>query len=238
MPPDDAYPPELVESVAALAQVVLVEEDVDTTSQRIVRLAVHGIDGAEDVTIFLAQKEDITTVASTSDVGQKLDALQYATGEGPCLSSIRQHATFHIRDMETDETWPKFSRRAAAETGTSSMVAVVLELPDGARAALNLSSSEVDAFSEEDVTMSAVFAAQAGVALANALTHADHVKKVAQLQEGMRTRQMIGQAVGIIMATRNVNAEEAFDILKKISQTANIKLRDIAQQLVEDTSSR
>lgn len=234
----DAYPPELVESVEALARLVLVEEDVDSTSRRIVRLAVHAIDGAEDASISLAQNGEITTVASTSDVGQKIDSIQYATGEGPCLSSIAQHATFHIRAMETDETWPTFSKRASAETRTRSMVAVVLELQDGARAALNLSSSEEDAFGEEDVTMSAVFAAQAGVALANALTHAANVKKVAELEEGMGTRQMIGQAVGIIMATRQVDDEEAFDILKKISQTANIKLRDIAKRLVDDTSNR
>lgn len=238
MPPGSAYPPELVESIEALARLVLVEEDVDSTSQRIVRLAVHAIDGAEDCSISLAQKGEITTVASTSEVGQKINALQYATEEGPCISSIAQRATFHIRDMETDETWPRFSKRAAAETGTRSMVALVLELHDDARAALNLSSSELNAFSEEDVTMNAVFAAQAGVSLANALTHADDVKKVAQLEEGMRSRQMIGQAVGIIMATHNAKAEEAFDILKTISQTANIKLRDIAQRLVEETSSR
>lgn len=234
----DAYPPELIESVEALARLVLVEEDVDSTSQRIVQLAVHAIDGAEDASISLFEKGKITTVASTSDVGRQIDSLQYETAEGPCLSSIERHATFHIADVETDETWPSFSKRAATETGTRSMVTVVLELHDGARAALNLSSSEVDAFSEEDITMSAVFAAQAGVALGNALTHANSLKKVAELEEGMRTRQVIGQAVGIIMSTRQVDADEAFDILRKISQAANIKLRDIATRLVDDTSNR
>ena len=228
----DRYPSELVESVEALSRLVLSEEDLSSTSDRIVKLAVHAVEGAEDCSISLARGGEIITIASTSDVGTTIDRLQYETKQGPCLSSIADHAIFRIPEMERDETWPTFSKRAAAETGTKSMLAFVLKVQEEALGGLNMSSSKVDAFDEEDIAMGTLFAAQAGVTLANALTHAANLEKVGQLEEGIKTRQMIGQAVGILMTTHHVDPDAAFDILKRISQSANIKLRDIAQDLV------
>lgn len=234
----ETYPPEVIKSVHALAQLVLSEEDLASTTDRIVKLALHAVDGAEDCSISLVRKKEITTIATTSDLGLRIDAIQYETEEGPCLSSIHDRATFRIPDMQRDATWPAFSERAAAETGTRSMLAYVLRVNEEALGALNMSSSKVDAFDEEDLSMGAVFAAQAGVALANALAHAAEQEKVEQLEEAMVTRQVIGQAVGILMTTHRVDDEEAFDILKKASQNANIKLRDVAQRLVEKSSKK
>lgn len=226
------YPQELVDAIQALSQLVLAEEDLATTMQRIAELSVHVIDGAEDCTVSVARDGKIDTVASTGHVGRKIDRLQYETSEGPCLSSVSEHATFQIRDMAADETWPTFSKRASEQTGTSSMLCYVLEVHGGALGSMNLLSSTVDAFDEEDVYTGALFAVQAGVALANALTHAADQEKVDQLQEGLQTRKIIGQATGLLMAHEGLTAEEAFDQLVHVSQNANIKLRDIASRYV------
>jgi hypothetical protein len=149
------------------------------------------------------------------------------------MSSIKEQATFYIPDMSLDETWPTFSNLAAQATGISSLLGYVLQVGEGSLGAMNVMSFQVDAFDAEAIAAGALFAAQAGVALSNALTHRQDEEKVEQLEEGIRTRQVIGEAVGIVMATRQVNADEAFEILKTISQHTNVKLKEVAAGLVE-----
>ena len=226
------YPAELLESVAAVSRLVTSEETVGSTVARIAELSVLAIDGADACGISLVMGKTIKTMASTNEIGHVIDELQIETGQGPCMSSIEEQATFYIPDMANDETWRVFSQRAAEATGISSLLGYVLHVGEGALGALNVMSTQPDAFDEDAIAAGAVFAGQAGVALANALTHQKNEKKVEQLEEGIRTRQVIGEAVGIIMATRKVTAEKAFDILKAISQHTNVKLREVAAGLV------
>jgi GAF domain-containing protein len=227
------YPRGLVEAVESLSRLIVTEEDVVSTVQRIAEMSVHAVGGAESCSVSIARGGEIKTLASTSDVGRQIDRIQYETNEGPCLSAFRKEATFHIPDMESDDTWPKFSKRAAEETGIKSMLSFVLELhDDGALGAVNLASTTKDAFDDDDVATGTLFAVQAGIALANALAHESDRKEIEELQVGLISRQMIGQAVGILMSTRGIAEKEAFDILVRISQTTNTKLRDIAEKVV------
>lgn len=227
------YPSEVVESVTALSRLVMAHEDVGSTVGQIANLAVHAIDGAEVCSISLSRKGEITTVASTADIGLKIDQLQYETNEGPCLSSIEKQRTFQIPDMQQDATWPTFSKRVVAETGVKSMLSYVLDVHEGALGALNLTSSTHDSFSRDDVATGAVFAAQAGVALANALSQEVNRESIHQLEEALQSRQLIGQAVGLIMASQKVDAEEGFRMLVRISQNANVKVRELAEELID-----
>ncbi|HEX3327565.1 MAG TPA: GAF and ANTAR domain-containing protein [Actinomycetota bacterium] len=227
------YPAELLESINALSRLVTAKETVESTVGRIAELSVLAIDAADACGISLVTGKRIHTVAVTSDIGNTIDALQIETGEGPCMSSIKEQATFYIPDMSQDETWPVFSSLAAQATGISSLLGYVLQVGEGALGAMNVMSFQVDAFDAEAIAAGALFAAQAGVALSNALTHRQSEEKVEQLEEGIRTRQVIGEAVGIVMATRQVNADEAFEILKTISQHTNVKLKEVAAGLVE-----
>jgi transcriptional regulator with GAF, ATPase, and Fis domain len=227
------YPTELIQSVAAVSRLLTANETVESTVGRIAQLSVLALDAADECGISLVTGKQIKTVAVTGEVGQKIDNLQIETGEGPCMSSIEKQATFYIPDMAHDETWPAFSARAAAETGISSLVGYVLEVGSGALGAINLMAYTPNAFDEDAIAVGAVFAAQAGVALSNAQTHEKNAQKVEQLEEGIQTRQVIGQAVGIVMATRHLNADEAFEILKTISQHTNVKLKKVAAGLVD-----
>lgn len=228
-----SYPQELIESITALSKLLVADEDVSSTVARIAELAVHAIDGAEVCSVSLVREGQITTVASTADIGEKIDDIQYEAEEGPCLSSIDRQATFHIPDMKHDDSWPSFSKRVVAETGTNSMLSYVLDVGEGALGALNLTSSKANSFSEDDIATGSLFASQAGIALANALTHESDQKKIHQLEEGIETRQVIGQAVGFIMASQDVDADEGFRILVRISQNKNVKIRALAQRLLD-----
>jgi transcriptional regulator with GAF, ATPase, and Fis domain len=227
------YPDELLESMHALSRLVTAQETVESTVGRIAELSVLAIDAADHCGISLVTGKSIRTVAATGEMGHQIDALQLETGEGPCMSSIREQATFYIPDMANDDTWPIFSRKAAEVTGISSLLGYVLQVDSDSLGAINLMSFRANAFDEEAIAAGVVFAAQAGVALANALTHQKNEEKVEQLTEGIQTRQVIGEAVGIVMATRQVTADKAFEILKTISQHTNVKLKQVAAGLVD-----
>jgi transcriptional regulator with GAF, ATPase, and Fis domain len=227
------YPEELLESMAALSRLVTARETLESTVGRIAELSVVAIDAADECGISVVTGKTIQTVAVTSKIGETIDALQLETGQGPCMSSIQEQATFYIPDMASDETWPLFSRKASEATGILSLLGYVLQVDTDSLGALNLMSFRVNAFDDEAIAAGALFAAQAGVALANAITHQKDERKVEQLEEGIRTRQVIGEAVGIVMATRQVNADKAFEILKTISQHTNVKLKEVAAGLVD-----
>jgi GAF domain-containing protein len=229
----NAYPDELIESINALSQLLLAEEDVSSTCGRIAELAVHAVEAADACSISLSRPDGIVTVGVTDEAGSRIDEIQNETNEGPCLSSIEGDGTYRIADVGHDETWPTFSKRTGEETGIKSMVAYALDVPGGARGALNLLARKVDAFDDDDVATGSLFAAQAAAVLASALHHAEDKNQIDQLKQALETRQVIGQAVGIIMASRRVTEDEAFEILVRISQDANIKIRDIARRVVD-----
>jgi transcriptional regulator with GAF, ATPase, and Fis domain len=219
--------------MSSLSKLITADENVDSTVHRITQLAVRAIDGAEHASVSLATGGEIKTVAATSEVGNVIDRIQYETGEGPCLSSIKNQATFYLPDMSSDKTWPAFSKRAAEETGIKSLLGYVLKVHEDSLGALNVTSTKADAMDEEARSVGALFAAQAGVVLANAMKQEHDEAQIHNLNDALVTRQLIGQAVGIIMATRQVDAEAAFETLRVISQSTNIKVRQIAQELVE-----
>lgn len=226
------YPRALFEAVHSLSQLIISQETVDSAVQHIAELATRAIDAAERCTISVPANGTLDTIATSSADAVALDDIQRETQEGPCLSALRQERTFMINDLSNDRTWPRFSPRAAAETTIQSVVAYVLEAQDEVLASLNLMSTRKDAFTQHDVDVGSMFAAHAAVILKNISNHESLKRQVEQLEEGLRTRQMIGQAVGIIMATRHCSADSAFETLKTISQNTNRKLREIAEELV------
>jgi AmiR/NasT family two-component response regulator len=56
------------------------------------------------------------------------------------------------------------------------------------------------------------------------------------LAEAMRSRAVIEQAKGILIGDKRVSADEAFALLVRMSQNANVKVRDVAQRLVDERS--
>lgn len=160
----------------------------------------------------------------------ELDELQSATDEGPCLDAIREGGTRYAVDLEEDPRWPSFGA-AAAELGIRS--AVAFRLSDHPVSALNLYARYPAAFGATDRAKGLIFATLAGLALDAAEERADDVLRVANLHEALRTRELIGQAQGILIERERITGEQAFDVLRRASQHLNIKIRDVARTLVE-----
>ena len=91
--------------------------------------------------------------------------------------------------------------------------------------ALDLYSSERDPFDDQDIAVASVFAAHAAVALVTA-------RREQQLEGKAASRDVIGMAKGIVMTRQRVSDDEAFDVLRRASQRMNVKLRELAEQVV------
>ena len=209
-----------------MARALLAQDDVQHTLQKIVDLAVETIDACDHAGISYLKGSKGTTPAASGDIPRQVDAIQYETGEGPCLDAIRDHEIFETGDLGNETRWPNFAVQAQRATGVTSMMSFRLFVGADTLGALNLYSKAADAFDEESRKVGLVFAAHAAMALSTAL-HDE------QMDEALQSRDLIGQAKGILMARQGVTADQAFDMLRRGSQRLNIKLRELAQRVTE-----
>lgn len=217
------------EVFAEVARSLLAQDDVQHTLQKIVDLAVETIDGCDHAGITFIKAKEVSTPAASSDVPPMVDAIQYEVGEGPCLEAIKEHEVFRTGDLGRETRWPSFSSRAQRETGVTSMICLRLFVDGDTLGALNLYSKATDAFDDQAAVVGSVFAAHAAVALFSAL-HDE------QMEEALQSRDVIGQAKGVLMAREGVGPDEAFDMLRRASQRVNVKLRDVARQIADSTA--
>jgi transcriptional regulator with GAF, ATPase, and Fis domain len=194
------------------------------TLQGIVAAAVDNVPGAQYAGISEVQGgREIGTPAWTDALVRATDAAQYETGQGPCVKSIAAEQTVRISDMASDDRWPAFAKRAA-QLGVGSMLSFQLYVVGDNLGALNLYNHEPDAFDDESEHVGLLFASHAAVAMAGA-------QRNERLNRAIGTRDLIGQAKGILMERHKLTAEQAFTLLVRTSQATHIKLRDIAEQL-------
>lgn len=216
----------LAEKFGELARQLQDEKDVENTLSAIAHAATGTVPGAEHASISsVRRRREVHTRASTSELAEQVDQAQYDTGQGPCLHTLYVQRSVRLSDMKTDQRWPDFAARAS-DLGVASMLAVQLYVAGENLGALNLHSSRASAFDDESEQVALLFAAHAAVALAEAET-VDH------LQTAVLSRDLIGQAKGILMERYKITGQEAFRLLVTASQTTNIKLIEIARFLVE-----
>lgn len=220
---------------AELSRIVLSEESLDAILQRVATLAKKLIPLAAEVSVTLVEGAHATTAAYTGTLANDLDKTQYDLGSGPCLLAATSREVVSVPRLDRDDRWPEFTT-AAKERGVRSMLSIGLPVREQIVGALNMYALEPEAFDTGSVELAEAFAAHAAVALANATLYASATQLAEQMAEAMRSRAVIEQAKGILMAQRHCTADEAFEILTQASQRANKKLRDIATAIVESTA--
>jgi transcriptional regulator with GAF, ATPase, and Fis domain len=204
--------------------VLLAEKDLQATLQRIVRLAVQTIDACEYAGMSVIDDKQVTSPASSDAVLALLDRIQSETGEGPCVDAIKKLAILQTGQLSYEKRWPRFTSRAVAESAIESVLALPI-FDGGTLGALNLYSTRTDAFDDHDIAVGTVFAAHASVAWSTS-------QEIEELEARLISRQVIGQAVGMLMARENVSEADAFRMLKNASQRLNVKLRLVADKIV------
>ncbi len=226
---------ELETNLTETARILYSTGSVAATLQRIVERAVENIDGCDRAGIFIVRDETVTTAASTDDLVAELDALQFETDEGPCLDAVSEAPTYYAEDLAEDDRWPRFGPRAVA-LGTRSVLAFRLSSED-TLAALNLYAQLPRAFGATDRAKGLILATVAGGAFGSAQARELDAVRIEGLHRALGSREIIGQAQGILMERERITADQAFDMLRRASQRLNVKLRDVAQTLVDTGES-
>jgi len=227
---------ELRESLTALGQFVLSEQSLQESLQRVAELcvrAVYGADGA-GVTWVVARKP--TTVTAAGDFVRRIDEIQYALDEGPCLQAYSTQQMVLVEDLEREERWPRFTP-AALGKGLRGLVAAPLSVHGAQMGALNIYALRSGVFDESAVRTAELFAEQAAIVLANAEAFTRAQTAATKLGEALTSRAVIDMAKGIIMSQEGCTPQEAFDHLRRLSQSRHRKVREIAQELVDGISS-
>lgn len=194
------------------------------TLEAIVRSAVRTVPATDDAGLILVRRGRLDPIATTGERPSTLDELQRRVHEGPCYDAAAEQKTVIVTDLQHDTRWPAL-RAAAADLGVVSMVCVPLWVESRTTGALSLYSRKAGAFDEADLAWAELFATQAALALADA-------QRTDQLRTALASRDLLGQAKGILMERIRIDADTAFDLLTQASQTTNTKVRDVAEHLV------
>ncbi|AYE96679.1 hypothetical protein C0J29_19675 [Mycobacterium paragordonae] len=197
----------------------------DVVAQRMVEYAVYAVPGAQYAGITLARPSgDIETPATTHRYPALLDDIQQRHRQGPCFVAAWHQHTVRIDDLKNDKRWPNYRRDALAATSIESILSFRLFASEQTMGALNLYSDKPYAFDEAAEEIGYVLATHAALAW-------DTVRREDHFLSALASRDIIGQAKGILMARFDIDAVQAFELLKRLSQERNIKLADVAHQL-------
>lgn len=220
-----ADPNQLAEDFGELARSLEEQDDPDVMLAEIIAAAVAMVPGVDEGSISVVTgRRNIGSQAPTGDLPMQVDALQEETQQGPCLDAAYKQLTVRVADMASETRWPEFARRAS-QAGAASMLSLQLYVEGDNLGALNLYSRTPNAFDDESEQVGLLFASHAAVAYAG-------VRKEAQLARAVDSRDLIGQAKGILMERYKISPERAFLVLTRASQNSNRKLHDIATELV------
>jgi transcriptional regulator with GAF, ATPase, and Fis domain len=203
-------------------------EDVERTLEKSVHLAVELIEGCEACAVTVVRRgTGLETPISTGDMPRRGDTLQYELNEGPCMDAVWEHEVVISHDLAQEERWPTWGPRVVAELGARSMMCVQLFANEHTLGALNMYSTQVDAFREpSDRAEGQALAAHVAVAFVASL-------EIEGLNTALVNRTIIGQAEGILMERFGIDGDRAFQVLRRVSSDTNSKLADVASALVQ-----
>ncbi|MFF0013182.1 GAF and ANTAR domain-containing protein [Streptomyces sp. NPDC005374] len=217
------------QQMASMARDLLAQETVDATLERITASATELVEGCDAAGILVLHGRKVQTLAPSHQLVADSDRLQEALEEGPCFDAARRsqgERVFRISDFtEQQARWPAYASQAH-RLGVGSMMGFLLFTEEEDLGAMNLYSRRPGAFTEASELAGWLLASHAAVAFSSARTHA-------QMEQAVTTRHVIGEAMGILMGSRHLTEEQAFEVLRRYSQENNVKLREVARRVCE-----
>lgn len=211
-----------------MAVAVHADGTVEETVDRILAFALSAVQCSYAGVSLRRRGRTIETLATTDPVVTGLDELQSRLREGPDIDLVSDRLGVLVADTATETRWPEWSRHAA-EAGVHSMLGTRLYTAKRIVGTLNLYDSEPDHFDLDDQAVAHVMARHAAAALSKART-------TANLWHAIDARKRIGQAQGILMERYDLAEDQAFHVLLRYSQNKNLKLRDVAEELIATRS--
>jgi GAF domain-containing protein len=203
------------------------DSDIPLALDEIAAGAAQLIPGAQYAAITVTGDDGaVATPASTHRYPEILDDVQYEGHVGPSVDAARDRVIVRIDDLTQDGRWPQYRVNALERTPIRSVLVFPLTARTHALGALGVYSDRAHAFDDAAFAVAQAYATHASLAW-------DAVRRKEQFQAALATRDIIGQAKGMIMERYGCDSDHAFDLLKRLSQETNTRLRDLARQLVE-----
>jgi GAF domain-containing protein len=226
-----ALRPDIGEALVRVAREMNETRSLETTLATIVDTAGQSLPGIDHVGITIAHRAGtLKTIAATDALVSELDQLQYDLGEGPCVHAILTEPVTRVEHAAQEQRWPLFMPRAVAK-GLRSQLGMRLYSERQTLGSLNMYSTSEDTIDPDALHMAELFAAHASMALGRARRDED-------LTAALLTRKVIGQAIGILMERFALDEDRAFAYLVRVSSRSNVKLRDVAKEIVDRRNDR
>lgn len=213
------------ERFARISDALKSESPGEPTLQRTVELAVQTIPacGMAGIAQWMVDGH-ITTMAVTDPLVERVDALQNELAEGPSRDVIWGTMNDHvIDDLGSESRWARWASQAV-HLGIQSVLSIRLDITKHT-GVLSLYAQSAQAFDATDLAVASIFARHAAVAL-------EASERYTGMRTALRSRQTIGVAQGMLMQRYRLSLDQSFEVLRRYSNQQNIKLRDLAEQLV------
>jgi hypothetical protein len=231
-----AYGPTLVASFAQLARQLFGSDNLAAVLPQVLKFTTCAVAGCDWASVTLWRHGRVIDTLSSDAVAAELDDMQFGTGIGPAAEALQSESPVHVPDLADSQRWPVLAA-TAAQFGVGSCLSNGLFVRQPAQwsplGTFTLYSATPAAFSDEDQEFCSILAAYLAVAVAMAHRREEVDHREAALHRGLSTRDVIGQAKGILMERQRLSAGDAFDLLRRASQRLNRKLVDVAEHLTE-----
>jgi len=230
------FPPELLTTFRALAEVVYSGESYDSVYDAVCTSAVEFVDGCDHASLMLRRNGKVQTVGASDEIARKIDELETELGEGPCLDAIDESEPdqHFCADLTTGSRWPTLAAMIMEHTEIKGMAGFRIRQDGQKVGALNVFSNTAGALSGHSLDQAIMLTAFASVTLA-AL---DRGEEATTLRRGLQSNREIGKAIGLLMAMHDIDDDQAFQMLSKVSQEMNIKLANVASQVIAHHRNR
>jgi GAF domain-containing protein len=216
------------DDLSALADEIAAADTVDQAAGRITDFAARTFDTAHaGITLLRGQGRRYLPFGPTDSTVRRADELQDTLSEGPCVDATMLGPSVLSNDIGRDERWPRWTS-GVADLGLGSILSSTMQTGRRRIGALNVYGPSGHEFTSADVERARSLAHYASIALRLS-------EKVEGLRVALDTRTGIGQAQGVLMERYRIDADRAFDILKRYSQDENVRLVRVASRIVAET---
>ncbi|QNG20654.1 GAF and ANTAR domain-containing protein [Rhodococcus triatomae] len=212
----------------ALADIVYRGSSVSEVYTAVCVSATILVPGCDHASLMLHQEAGFATAAASDEVARLVDEYERELGEGPCLDAILDEVPQLDPDLATPTAWPALAARLLADTPVRGVMGFRLLVDDRKVGALNLFSDTPGTFGSEAADAAALLTSFASVAVAAAA----HGEQARSLREGLASNREIGKAIGLLMALHHFDDDAAFDLLRRTSQSMNVKIAEVARRVV------
>ncbi len=228
---------DLQDSLSGLAGLGSSRLGLEDLLTRVATYAVQAIPGADGAGLTLLEDDRASTIVATAAFVTEVDDIQYALGQGPCISAAAEAVTMMSGSLGSDQRWARFGGRVA-RLGVHSVVSLPLITPDGVVGAMNVYAHAKNVFDDRAAELGEIFALPAAIAVQNAQVLAQARRLAERLQVALETRGVIDRAIGIMMSRSGGTEHDAMERLRTLSQHEHRKLVEVARQVVDEAVRR